>query len=85
MPVAWLSLDERDSDPLRFIAYLVAALQTIKAEIGASLLAALQSSEPPHAETILTNLLNEISANLEHFLLVLDDITRLILNWSIKL
>ena len=28
-PVAWLSLDEGDSDLARFISYLVAALQTI--------------------------------------------------------
>ena len=28
-PVAWLSLDEGDSDPTRFLTYLVAALQTI--------------------------------------------------------
>jgi LuxR family maltose regulon positive regulatory protein len=28
-PVAWLSLDEGDNDPANFLAYLVAALQTI--------------------------------------------------------
>ena len=27
-PVAWLSLDEDDSEPTRFLTYLVAALQT---------------------------------------------------------
>src|SRR5512141_878906 len=27
-PVAWLSLDEGDNDPTRFLIYLVAALQT---------------------------------------------------------
>ena len=35
-PVAWLSLDEGDCDPTRFLAYLVAALQTIAPNIGAS-------------------------------------------------
>ena len=33
-PVAWLSLDEGDNDPTRFLTYLVAALQTIAANIG---------------------------------------------------
>jgi LuxR family transcriptional regulator, maltose regulon positive regulatory protein len=28
-PVAWLQLDEGDSDPARFLTYFVAALQTI--------------------------------------------------------
>jgi LuxR family maltose regulon positive regulatory protein len=33
-PVAWLSLDKEDSDPRRFLSYLVAALQTVFAEVG---------------------------------------------------
>ena len=32
-PVAWLSLDEGDNDPARFLTYLVAALQTIAGEV----------------------------------------------------
>jgi ATP/maltotriose-dependent transcriptional regulator MalT len=70
---AWLSLDEGDSDPARFLAYLVAALQTIKAEIGAGLLGALQSPQPPPPEMILTALLNEITTVPDNFVLVLDD------------
>lgn len=72
-PVAWLSLDKRDSDPARFISYLVKALQTIKAGLGDELLAALQSPQPLQVEIILTSLLNEISASSEKFMLVLDD------------
>jgi len=72
-PAAWLSLDERDNDPARFISYLVKALQTIQTEIGEGLLAALQSPQPLQIETILTTLLNEISTIPENFLLVLDD------------
>ncbi len=72
-PVAWLSLDEGDNDPVRFISYLVAALQSIKAGIGGDLLAPLQSPQPPPTESILTALLNEISIIPEHFLLILDD------------
>src|SRR6266704_6656118 len=33
-PTAWLSLDEGENDPARFLTYLVAALQTIAATIG---------------------------------------------------
>ena len=36
-PSAWLSLDEGDSDVARFLMYLVAALQTVKAGIGAGI------------------------------------------------
>jgi LuxR family maltose regulon positive regulatory protein len=47
LPVAWLSLDRGDNDPVRFWAYCVAALQTIpvlkEAGVGGTLLAALQS------------------------------------------
>jgi LuxR family maltose regulon positive regulatory protein len=72
-PVAWLSLDEGDNDPARFITYLVKALQTIKAGIGEGLLAVLQSPQPLQIETILTSLLNQISTIPENFLLILDD------------
>jgi LuxR family transcriptional regulator, maltose regulon positive regulatory protein len=41
---AWLSLEAGDSDPTRFLAYLVAALRTIAANIGAGVLGVLQSS-----------------------------------------
>ncbi len=71
--VAWLSLDEGDNDPARFITYLIRALQTIKANIGDDLLATLQSPQPLQIETILTILLNEISAIHGQFLLALDD------------
>lgn len=72
-PVAWISLDEGDDDPERFITYLVAALQTIKPGIGEGLVSAFQSPQPPSTEAILTALLNEISTFPDHFLLVLDD------------
>lgn len=72
-PVAWLSLDEGDNDPTRFLAYLVAALQTIGANIGEGMLGRLQSPQPPPTEAILTALLNEIAAVQDDFVLVLDD------------
>src|SRR6266705_2113890 len=70
---AWLSLDEGDNDPARFLAYLVAALQTIAATLGEGVLGVLQSPQPPPPEAILTALLNEITTLPDHFVLVLDD------------
>ncbi len=71
--VAWLSLEEGDNDLTRFLVYLVAALQTIAADIGKGVLAILQSPQPPPSESILTTLLNDITALSDHFILVLDD------------
>ncbi|MFN8473507.1 MAG: LuxR C-terminal-related transcriptional regulator [Anaerolineae bacterium] len=72
-PTAWLSLDEGDSDPARFLTYLVAALQTIAPNVGAGMLSMMQSAQPPPTEVMLTALLNDISTLPDHFLLVLDD------------
>src|SRR5438034_4545625 len=71
--VAWLSLDKGESDPTLFLTYLVAALQTIAPTIGEGVLGALQSPQPPPPATMLTALLNEITAIPDHFVLVLDD------------
>jgi LuxR family maltose regulon positive regulatory protein len=72
-PVAWLSLDEADSDPTRFLTYLIAALRTVSPNIGDSVLGVLQSPQPPPAEMILTSLLNEIATIPDNPVLVLDD------------
>ena len=40
-PAAWLSLDEGDTDPTRFLAHLVAALQTVAPTLGAGVAASL--------------------------------------------
>src|SRR5690606_34710468 len=73
LPVAWLSLDEGDSDLTRFLTYLIAALQTVAPEIGAGALAVLQSPQPSQTETILTTLSNDILTLSDSFILVLDD------------
>lgn len=72
--VAWLSLDDGDSDEARFLNYLVAALRTILPSLGESVLLALRSPQPPQTEALLTNLLNDIVASsADNFVLVLDD------------
>ena len=70
---AWLSLDQGDNDPTRFLIYVVAALRTIEANIGKRVLGMLQSPQPPPAESILTALLNEIASLPRDIVLVLDD------------
>lgn len=66
-------MDERDSDPIRFLSYLIAALQTLAPGVGAGVLAALQAPQPPAQEAILTDLLNDVAAIPHGFLFVLDD------------
>jgi LuxR family maltose regulon positive regulatory protein len=72
-PAAWLSLDEGDNDPARFLSYFVAALRTIAPSMGEGVLDALGSPQSPPTESILTALLNEMAALAEDSVFVLDD------------
>jgi LuxR family maltose regulon positive regulatory protein len=72
-PIAWVSLDERDNDPKRLWTYIIAALQTARAELGAAALAALRSPHPPPIENLLTELINDIVESSLEIVLVLDD------------
>ncbi|MEO0561081.1 MAG: LuxR C-terminal-related transcriptional regulator [Chloroflexota bacterium] len=71
--VAWLSLDDGDSDPVRFLTYIVAAMQTVEPEIGKDILNVLESPQPPPIDSLLTPLLNQLAMMPEDFILVLDD------------
>lgn len=72
-PSAWLSLDEGDSDPVNFLCYMIAALQTISETVGAGISSLLQGTPTLSAESVLSMLINDISANQSKLLLVLDD------------
>jgi LuxR family maltose regulon positive regulatory protein len=72
-PAAWLSLDDGENDPARFLAYLVAALQTVAPTLGDGVLRALHAPQPSPPEALLTMLLNDLSAIPNPFVLVLDD------------
>ena len=71
--VAWVSLDEGERDPSRFLGYLIAAIQTVAPDIGKGLVAALDTPQPPPSESILTSLLNELTLLPAPIVLVLDD------------
>ena len=61
MPIAWFSLDERDNDLSRFLAYLIAALERAQTGFGKSSLGLLRSPQTHSYEVILTDLINEVA------------------------
>lgn len=74
---AWLSLEAGDSDPVRFLTYLIAALQQIDPAIGREvdplLRNSMQGGAVPSHEALLTPLINSLAAVPFPFVLVLDD------------
>jgi LuxR family maltose regulon positive regulatory protein len=69
----WVSLDEDDNDPIRFLSYLATALGAVEEGFGEGILAALRSPEPPKIEALTATLLNEMAALPGGLDLVLDD------------
>lgn len=73
-PIAWLSLDDADNDPVRFLRYLIAAFQQINAAVGRDAQAMLASSQPPPLAVLTNLLINDLATKtVAHCLLVLDD------------
>ncbi|NQW16440.1 MAG: hypothetical protein HQ478_03035 [Chloroflexi bacterium] len=71
---AWLSLDDADSDPVRFFTYFAAALDGIRPGTGDTAMSLFQaSSMGAERSGILTALINEISEIEDDFVLGLDD------------
>ncbi len=70
---AWLSLEADDGDPARFLAYLLAALQTIDPRIGRAAQRMAQAPQPPPTEALLPALTNELALVTTSFVVVLDD------------
>jgi len=71
--VAWLALDPEDNQPVRFWAYLIAAVQTIAPELGQQAQRLLAALHRPHIRTIAASLLNDLAAYSETVILVLDN------------
>lgn len=70
---AWLSLEERDNDPIRFWEYFIAALQILHPKAGETTLSYLNSTQPLPIESTLTVLINDLTPIPEDFILVLED------------
>jgi LuxR family maltose regulon positive regulatory protein len=71
--VAWLSLDEGDSDPARFFAYVAAALGTIEPALGQAVGRLLEGSQLPPVQSLVTALINALAARPGRLVLALDD------------
>jgi LuxR family maltose regulon positive regulatory protein len=71
--VAWVSLDDSDNNPARFLAYLVGALQTVGEGIGEEVVASLRSPQPPPVEEVVGTLINELASLPQEITVVLDD------------
>ena len=61
LPVAWISLDKGDNDPVHFIHYLIAALKSIQVNIGKAALLMLHSPQQLRIESVITQIIKEIS------------------------
>jgi LuxR family transcriptional regulator, maltose regulon positive regulatory protein len=72
-PVAWVTLDPYDSDPLHFWSYIVAALRTIQPSLQFNVQVILHGLCEQNDCTQLTPLINEISGIPHQFNLILDD------------
>lgn len=81
---AWITLDEGDNDPPRFMAYLIAALTEIFPSIPEVLVGTQVIGNQPDVELLLTPLINHLAQQKHPFYLVLDDF-HLIQDWTVLL
>ncbi|HWI60799.1 MAG TPA: LuxR C-terminal-related transcriptional regulator, partial [Symbiobacteriaceae bacterium] len=81
-PLAWVTLEPEENDPVRFLSVVAAALQRLSPDAGGAVLGALSAPPPAsaaeleaHLRTCTATLLNEILHGLPGpFILVLDDL-----------
>lgn len=76
-PLAWISIDEEENDPVRFIGLLVAALGKLHPQCGQSALSRIAGgvNNDSDLRKVVTALINDIVSYIsEPFILVLDDL-----------
>ena len=72
-PLAWVSLDEEDNEPHRFLDYLIGALQMVDTDLGGESADLLRRTSNAPLKVVLTTLLNEINAYDKEFVMAFDD------------
>ncbi len=79
LPVAWLSLDEGDSDPARFVRQLCGSIEAVAPSLTGKLLELVQADQfgglgaGGSIEALQTGLLNQLQSLPHPLVLVLDD------------
>jgi len=73
LPSAWVSLDEYDNDLRMFLAYFLAAVQSIFPDAVRETRDMLKAPELPLLRVLTHSLINELDQIEKNFILVLDD------------
>jgi LuxR family transcriptional regulator, maltose regulon positive regulatory protein len=73
IPTAWFSIDKADNDPVEFLNYIIAGIQSIHSTFGQSTITLLNSPSKPSIQSIVSLLINDILHIKMNFLLILDD------------
>jgi LuxR family maltose regulon positive regulatory protein len=77
IPFSWLSLESSENDPGQFLSYFVGALQRVDSSLGMSQVNRIQTADVADSEAVyadvMKNLVIEIAARPDTFILVLDD------------
>src|SRR4051812_13709756 len=71
--VAWLSLDAADAELRTFLTHVVAALQTASPEVGAEVLALIDTERGVPVEDVVASLVNDLDALAGATVVALDD------------
>ncbi|MDF2869241.1 MAG: ATP-dependent transcriptional regulator [Anaerocolumna sp.] len=69
----WLSLDEYDNEPSKFICYLLEAVRKINKNFGSTIEGLMMASNLPTVKTVSLYIARELEQLQESFILVLDD------------
>ncbi len=72
-PACWVSLDEGDDDLFTFIAYLIAAVQTVFPQACSVSASLLQAVDPPPITVLQAYLVNELDELPQKLIIILDD------------
>jgi len=72
-PVAWLSLDDGDNDPVRFWRHVAAALDTVRPGVAERVVPLLGSLQSASLDAVVATLVNKLAGMAEGVVLVVDD------------